>query len=90
MHYFHTQTAILIERNQMKKQRRYITSLLFSTPSFLLGASSIFNLAGNFYKFNWLKSSSETDRRSLNNDFNAIGQDIADTINQFKIQHNIN
>ena len=64
----------------MKKQRRYATGFLFSTPSFLSGAGTVINLAGNFYEFNSSESGFEADEKAIENDFRMIGQDISDII----------
>ena len=68
----------------MKKQKRYITDFLFSTPSFLSGAGTVINLAGNFYEFNTYESGSEADRTAIENDFEMIGQDIYDVFEEIK------
>ena len=62
----------------MKKQKRYTTGFLFSTPSFLAGAGTVINLAGNFYEFNSSDSGFEADENAIENDFRMIGQDISD------------
>lgn len=68
----------------MKKQKRYITGFLFSTPSFLSGAGTVINLAGNFYEFNSSDSGFEADEKAIENDFRMIGQDICDVIEKIK------
>jgi len=64
----------------MKKQKRYTTGFLFSTPSFLSGAGTVINLAGNYYEFNSSDSGFEADEKAIENDFRMIGQDICDVI----------
>ena len=64
----------------MRRQKRYDTGYLFSTPSFLSGAGTVINLAGNFYKFNSSDSDFEADQKAIENDFRMIGQDISDVI----------
>jgi len=71
----------------MKKQRRYSTDFLFSTPSFLSGAGTVINIAGNFYDFNSSISGFEADRKALDNDFRMIGQDICDVVEGVKIKN---
>lgn len=68
----------------MKKQKKYITDFLFSTPSFLSGAGTVINLAGNFYEFNSSDSGFEADEKAIENDFRMIGQDISDVIEKIK------
>jgi hypothetical protein len=69
----------------MDKKNRYISDFLFSTPNFLSGAGTVMNLAGDYYKFNDSKSELEADSRAIRNDFNMIGQDIADAIENVKL-----
>jgi hypothetical protein len=68
----------------MKKQKRYTSGFLFSSPSFLSGAGTVINLAGNFYEFNSFDSGFEADEKAIENDFRMIGQDICDVIEKIK------
>lgn len=68
----------------MKKQRRYSTDFLFSTPSLLSGAGTVINLAGNFYEFNTSERGFEADEKAIENDFRMVGQDIYDMIEKIK------
>ncbi|MDI9356370.1 MAG: hypothetical protein QM536_05010 [Chitinophagaceae bacterium] len=68
----------------MKKQKIYTKSFLFSHLSFFSGAGTVINLAGNFYRFNSLDSGFEADRKSIENDFRMIGQDITCAIEKMK------
>ncbi len=68
----------------MEKQKRYSTDFLFSAPSFLSGAGTVMNLAGNFYAYNLSDSAFEADENALENDFRMIGQDIGDVIQKIK------
>jgi hypothetical protein len=68
----------------MEKQKRYTTGFLFSTPSFLSGAGSVINLAGNHYEFNTSDSGFEADNYAVQNDFRMVGQDIYDAIGILK------
>lgn len=68
----------------MKKQKSYSTDFLFSTPSFLSGAGTVMNLAGNFYEFNSSESGFEADEKAIQNDFRMIGQDFSDVVDKVK------
>ena len=68
----------------MKKRKRYTTGFLYSTPSFLSGAGTAINLAGNYYDFNAYESGNEADTVAIENDFRMVGQDISDAIEKFK------
>jgi len=68
----------------MEEQKRYVTDFLFSTPSFLSGAGTVINLAGNYHKFNASNSGFEADKKAIENDFRMVGQDICDVIENIK------
>lgn len=57
----------------MKKQKRFTTGFLFSTPSFLSGAGTVMNISGNYYDFNSSETGSEADKKAIENDFRMIG-----------------
>lgn len=59
----------------MKTIHKYCTSYLFSTSSFLTGAGSVINLAGNYFSFNYSTSGNEADRKAIDSDFFMVGQD---------------
>jgi hypothetical protein len=69
----------------MYKKNRYITDFLYSTPNFLSGAGTVINLGGDYYRFNESSSPIEADSRAIRNDFNMIGQDISDVIEEMKL-----
>ena len=60
------------------KNKKYITGFLFTSPSFLTGAGTVINLAGNYYEFNTCSSGIEADEMAIEHDFRMIGQDITD------------
>ncbi len=64
----------------MKKSKRFNTGFLFSTPGFLSGAGTVMNLAGNYYGFNVSSSESEADFTAIKNDWDMIGQDMNDVL----------
>ena len=66
-------------RHKGMKKRHYTTSL-FPVPGLLYALGSIFNIPGNYYKYNVSKSEKEADIRALNNDWSIIFQDLEDTI----------
>jgi hypothetical protein len=68
----------------MGKKKRYVTDFLSSTPSFLSGAGTVINLAGNYYEFNVSNSGFEADRKAIENDFRMVGQDICDVIEKIR------
>lgn len=64
----------------MRDKRKHESGFLFSTPSFLIGAGSVLNLAGNYYRYNLSESDYAADCRAIKNDFAMIGQDINDAM----------
>lgn len=64
--------------------KRYKTNILFHRPSFIDGIGSIFNLAGNYFEFNYSKSSEEADRKAIESDWNMIGNDIEKATKELK------
>lgn len=68
----------------MKKRKRFITGFLYSDSSFLSGAATSINLAGNFYSYNVSETDKEADIRAIYNDFAMIGQDITDSMAKLK------
>lgn len=69
----------------MKKPKKVFTDFLFSTPDFTTGAGSVMNLFGNYYEFNTSINGFEADHTALSNDFNMIGQDIRDILDEISI-----
>ena len=72
----------------MEKQKRYNSGFLFSTPSFLSGAGTAFNLAGNYYRFNSSETGFEADEIAIENDFRMVGKDIFDAIENISNNQN--
>jgi hypothetical protein len=60
----------------MKKIKSFSTDFLFSSPSFIGGAGSIFNIAGNYFEFNYADNQSDADSKAILSDWGMIGTDI--------------
>jgi hypothetical protein len=60
----------------MNNTDQFTTDFLFTTPSFLTGASNVLNLAGGFFEYNRSKSETEADCTAIANDFNIVGSDL--------------
>lgn len=52
------------------------TTYLFANPSFLKGASRVLDFGGTVNVYNASKDGSEADRKALENDWYAIGNDF--------------
>ena len=73
MHIFlHTKPEIFMER--------FYSDFVFSTPSYLTGAGTVFNIAGNYYRYNRSVTPAQADARAIRQDFAMIGQDVCDTV----------
>jgi hypothetical protein len=57
---------------------RVYTDFLVSDDSFFTGAAAIFNIDGNFYRYNRSATPQAADARAIRQDFAVIGQDIMD------------
>lgn len=64
----------------MNNTDQFNTDFLFTTPTYLTGAATIFNIAGNFYEYNESSSDEEADYKAISNDFNIIGNDLKNAI----------
>lgn len=60
------------------------TDFLFSTPSFLSGAGTVFNVVGSYYFYNYSTSDFEADLRALKCDWEMVGKDMEVAIKQYK------
>jgi hypothetical protein len=73
----------------MKKRNRFLTSFLFTTPSFLSGAGTVINLAGNYYKYNTSDSGLEADFNAIRCDFGIIEQDLEAALEELKKEEDL-
>lgn len=65
-------------------RKKFRTDFLFVTPTFLTGAGSVLNLAGNYYEFNTSESGYEADCMAIKSDFDMIGQDIQEVFTKIQ------
>ena len=66
----------------MKKQTRRTSELLLANSSFLTGAGSVRNIAGNHFSANRGKSGFEADFQAIASDWGMVGKDIEDALEQ--------
>jgi hypothetical protein len=64
-------------------RKTYRTNALFPRANFRTGAGSIFNIAGNYYRFRQLHQGEKADFIALENDWGAIAQDLKKAIKEF-------
>jgi len=63
----------------MADTKKYRTDYLLPKYSFLRGAGSVLNVAGNYFVFNYSSSGEEADVKALLSDWGVIGQDIIES-----------
>lgn len=73
-----------LKQTIMNKNKDSRTDFLFSTPSFLTGAGSIFNLAGNYYEYNLSSSGEEADSRAMQCDWAMVGNDLSNALDAYE------
>jgi hypothetical protein len=56
------------------------TDFLFPSGSFLIGAGSVFNLAGSYFEYN--ETDGDADSRAIGADWMMVGQDIRDAMDR--------
>lgn len=62
------------------KDKFACTDFLFSKTSFFIGASSAFNLPGNFYDFNYSKTGLAADHSAIQCDWKLVGDDFSSAV----------
>ena len=62
------------------------TDFLFSRMGVLSGAASVFNLAGNFYRFNTSENEAEADAKAMLSDWSMVSEDFRTAVNRFRVE----
>ena len=70
----------------MSEFYNFKTDFLFPEPSFLVGAGSVFNIAGNYFDYNISQTELDADLRALQSDWGVVGQDLKMAEKKFKSQ----
>lgn len=70
----------------MEKENTCRTDFLFSTPSFLTGTGSIFNIRGNYFSFNTSSSPELADMRAMESDWHMVGVDLRKAFEEYQKQ----
>jgi hypothetical protein len=58
------------------------TDFLCAAGSALIGAGSVFNLAGSYFAFNTAGTEEAADTRAIGSDWLMVGQDIRDALDR--------
>ena len=62
-------------------KNKYIPHILFAEPSFIEGVGSVLDVSGVLHKdYNSSETEIEADTKALQNDWRAVGKDIAVSI----------
>ncbi|MEJ7685102.1 MAG: hypothetical protein WKG06_46105 [Segetibacter sp.] len=61
-------------------KKYYITDHLFPRTNSIIGAGSVFNIAGNYFSFNTSPSAEEADAKAIESDWGTIGMDIQNIV----------
>ncbi len=56
--------------------KKYRTDFLFRRTSALIGAGSVFNLGGNYFKYNFSENADDADMNAIESDWRMIGDDM--------------
>jgi hypothetical protein len=63
--------------------KSYRTNVFFHRLNLRVGAGSIFNISGNYYKFRYLQNGASADSKALENDWGVVAQDITKAMKAF-------
>ena len=67
-----------LTKNRKIKHRQ--SSRLYASPDFIIGLGSIFNIAGNYFDYNYSKTGAEADRKAIKRDWEMLGHDFKSTL----------
>lgn len=70
----------------MFKNLKHRTDFLFAQAGFLIGAGSVFNLAGNYFPFEYSASGEQADTKALASDWNMVGLDLEQALLSYETQ----
>ncbi len=60
------------------------SDFLFARPSFIEGLARIVDFGGTLNEYNRSKTAEEADKRALKSDFEVIGRDLREAIDEFE------
>lgn len=67
----------------MKKRRlKFSTDFLLPRNNMVVGAGSVLNLSGSYFKYKTSKDDIEADLKALNSDWINVGEDIKRAIHE--------
>jgi hypothetical protein len=63
---------------------KYVSNKLFANPSFISGFSSVLDIGNTLQEYNTSKTEAEADKKALQNDWRAVGEDIIFSILRYE------
>jgi hypothetical protein len=69
---------------------RFYTDRLYAKSSYLFGLANLFNIAGNYCKYNYSKSPEEADLRALAADWEITAEDLQKALDIIRLKYNFN
>ncbi len=67
----------------------FYTTRLCERSSYISGLASIFNIAGNYSRFNYSKTPEEADMRAIAADWEVTAEDLKKAIKYFRLKYNL-
>jgi len=66
----------------MQKLIKHRTDFLSGASGILVGIGSVFNLAGDYFMFNFSKTGFDADKKAIASDWGMVGNDIESSMFQ--------
>ena len=60
------------------------TDFLFPTPTKIQGTATVFNIWGQFHRFNRSRNGQEADCRAIRSDWGVTGQDLQEVLDKIE------
>ena len=64
----------------MSKTKKYKSGFLYGKRNAIIGAGSIFNIAGNYFEYSYSKNGRDADNKAIESDWAIIGNDLKEAI----------
>jgi hypothetical protein len=68
----------------MKNQEFLKTTFLLPKNDFWVGIGSVFNIAGNYFEYNYSNTEQEADKKALLSDWQNVGKDMKKSVKKFE------
>jgi hypothetical protein len=64
----------------LNREKKINSSRLYSTPNFVIGMGSIFNVAGSYFDYNYSNSGMIADKKAIVRDWEVVGSELKNAI----------